>query len=149
MSPQAESSLSLCPVGGVAILRGPTNPLFFCQLKRIKREPTKIFKILAKRKEEILKKKRFGFSVLVSCSCSYVSCFKIFYFDIYTCRVEIYPQSPICGAVPQYFNTKATVTIPIIRHETPIFLILNCNFCNKFRKRESIYDKFILKNGNN
>ena len=58
---------------------------------------------------------------------------------------EIYPQSPICGAVPQYFNTKATVTIPIIRHETPIFLILNCNFCNKFRRKGSIYDKFILK----
>ena len=71
MSPQAESSLSLCPVGGVAILRGPTNPLFFCQLKRIKREPTKIFKILAKKKEEILKKKvwflRFSFLFMFIC----------------------------------------------------------------------------------
>ena len=137
MSPQAESSLSLCPVGGVAILRGPTNPLFFCQLKRIKREPTKIFKILAKRKEEILKKKRFGFSVLVCCSCSYMYLASKFFTSIFI-PAEIYPQSPICGAVPQYFNTKATVTIPIIRHETPIFLILNCNFCNKFRRKGSI-----------
>ena len=144
MSPQAESSLSLCPVGGVAILRGPTNPLFFCQLKRIKREPTKIFKILSKRKEEILKKKNglvFPFQFLVYVHIYLASKFFTSIFIL----AEIYPQSPICGAVPQYFNTKATVTIPIIRHETPIFLILNCNFCNKFRKRESIYDKFILK----
>ena len=102
MSPQAESSLSLCPVGGVAILRGPTNPLFFCQLKRIKREPTKIFKILAKRKEEI-QKKRFGFSVLVSCSCSYVSCFKILYFDIYTCRdISAIADMWSCATIFQY-----------------------------------------------
>ena len=142
MSPQAESSLSLCPVGGVAILRGPTNPLFFCQLKRIKREPTKIFNILAKRKEEILKKglvSPFQFLVYVH---MYLA--SKFFTSIFI-LAEIYPQSPICGAVPQYFNTKATVTIPIIRHETPIFLILNCNFCNKFRRKGSIYDKFILK----
>ena len=143
MSPQAESSLSLCPVGGVAILRGPTNPLFFCQLKRIKREPTKIFKFLAKRKEEILWKKGLvsPFQFLVHVHMYLASKFLTSIFIL----AEIYPQSPICGAVPQYFNTKATVTIPIIRHETPIFLILNCNFCNKFRRKGSIYDKFILK----
>ena len=41
--------------------------------------------------------------------------------------------STICNmwARPQYFDTKATVTIPIIRHQTPIFLILNFNFPHK------------------
>ena len=129
--------------------QGTHKSPFLLPTEKNKKGTDQDFQNFSEKKGRNFEEKRFGFSVLVSCSCSYVSCFKNFYFDIYTCRVEIYPQSPICGAVPQYFNTKATVTIPIIRHETPIFLILNCNFCNKFRKRESIYDKFILKNGNN
>ena len=103
MSPQAESSLSLCPVGGVAILTGPTNPLFFCQLKRIKREPTKIFKILAKRKEEILKKKVWFLRFSLLFMFIYVSCLKILYFDIYTCRdISAIADMWSCATIFQY-----------------------------------------------
>ena len=103
MSPQAESSLSLCPVGGVAILRGPTNPLFFCQLKRIKRKPTKIFKILARRKEEILRQKVWFLRLSFLFMFIYVSCFKILYFDIYTCRdISAIADMWSCATIFQY-----------------------------------------------